>query len=175
MRVVHFALTSLILASCAETGGSEIVPIRTLLAETAGRPYECANYDRASDTCETLGRMTVRGRLIDFEIRTRQHFAPANVTERGELVIRVTSQIDGNVYCTTLSGAEISVAGTSDGDARRIVAAHRAALRQIGRTCTTYLRDGAHYRFVNASPSGFLADGPADRARFFAGPKPLRR
>ncbi len=166
----------LLLGAVATAQAAERVPIRRLLEETSGRPYECVDYDRRTDSCATLAKLDVDGDRIHYDIRTRTHWRPAPGRNGGELSIRVTSVIHGARYCTDLRKAEITVAGqVRNSDSAAIVAFYRDALDAVGRNCTSYIRAGDHYVSLGEAPEGKRLPDSTDEVWFFAEPKRIRR
>ena len=67
-RPIAVVLGIFVLSACAPTlPTGELVPVKMVLSETRGQPYECINYDAGTDSCEVISKNRVRGDLINFE------------------------------------------------------------------------------------------------------------
>ena len=61
-RTLAKLIPILVLAACGTAlPKGEAVPIQKVLSDTRGLPYECVNYDAASDSCAGIARRSVRG------------------------------------------------------------------------------------------------------------------
>ena len=57
------------LGACASNGelvAAKPVAVKTLLSMNKGKPFECVNYDQATDSCEAINRIRVRSDRIYF-------------------------------------------------------------------------------------------------------------
>ncbi len=169
------ALAALMLGGCdiapEVTQGAQ-VPIPALLAETRALPYECLGYEAASDSCESLSRMSLQGSAV---ISRGQFVVSPAPRITAEAVVAFQLTADGRA-CGNFSGIGLSFTGLPEGDAQ--VVADRI-LREIfagtGDVCVSYFRAGPDAFITELrDPDGALLPEGRDVVRFFATPKPLR-
>lgn len=163
------------LAACDEgySGASRgaVVPYPQVLAENAARPWECLNYDRATDSCEAIGRSTLQGnRFVSDGSVGRSAGRGGSYRLRGQGYVDAQGR-----GCFRPGDLQMSVAGgrTTEEDAF-IIDFTREVLKEIGETCTTTYRQGDHYIVESRAKSGQMLPDGRKTLHFFASPKRLR-
>lgn len=149
----------------------EVVPFSQVLAETKDRPFECIDYDPATDSCEAIGTTVRRGLVFISDMQVAVSAAPLVIAT---VRARARSDKQGRL-CTTGQDLSVNVDGMSDPNASRFIQdVMRAEIDRVGGVCVIYTRAGDDYVLVSVSTDGrVLPDGPS-RTTFFAAPKALR-
>ena len=173
MKYVAILTAGVALAGCMEpvpTATSGAVPFAQVMAETEGRPYECVNYDRRTDSCEGLTTYN-QNAPNTFATRSRSIFDEQGRVVEGSPVVRVRGDqacIDGTDYGLTL------VSGTSDLGLELALAQIDDFLAQQGEICLVILCDGDDYIAQFVSGPEMFTDVPPQHLTFFENPKRLR-
>ena len=175
MKPIAPILAVLALSACAmpppEKG--DVVPARALIAAQPKPVYECSNYDRLSETCETVTKIETRDSLwrakgvaaYDFDgTLLRMEF-----TGRGRF--RDTR------LCADLGDVDITLpdfAGTDMGALFRAVL--RAGFDGAGELCTSYFEtsEPGVYREEASLPDGTPIAGEVTTIRYFQSAPKLR-
>ena len=174
-RPVIVSLGFLTLAACASTSTlptAELVPVKMVLSETRGQPYECLNYDAGTDSCEILSKNRVRGDTIKFET-TAMFRGPQNETVQMRII--ADFEIVGSLYCGDMADVEIEVKGDlSAGERSLLQELMLAEMIRTGEVCGAYFRESGQYLSVTTDGSGRIIPDSVDRVQFFKAPKRLR-
>lgn len=170
-----FALGVLLLAAaCAPVPKGEPVPIKLLFAENAQKPYECAEFDARSNSCEALATRKVRGDRIDYRAEFILPRLPG-VPGKGHVTIDMPFQIEGDRYCGNFRRSNVRIKGLPSSYATDLAIALKAELAKEGDLCTSYYRDGSGYLSVTTRRDGSPIRDGTGVVVFLTQPKALRR
>lgn len=164
----------LIAASCAPVPRGEPVPIKMLFAENAGKPFECAEYEARSNTCEALAIRKVRGNRVDYRAEFIMPRLPG-VPGIGKATIDVPFRIEGDRYCGTFRRSNVKITGLPSSYATDLAIALKVQLSKEGDVCTRYYRNGAGYLSVTTRRDGTPIRDGTGPVLFVERPKALRR
>lgn len=177
MKYPAFALALLALAACdAPTSGlplgAEAVPFAQLLEETADRPFECAAYDPATDTCEGTATNRAVGDTFVSEARALVSQSP-----RIEVRSRAALTTIEDRACVNAADLEWDVRGDglSAFNQERIAVMMANEMATLGVICVRYLRAGSSYIQQTTDANGRqIADFDDTVVTFFARRPALR-
>lgn len=171
MKHVFAILAIATTSACMEpvTTVQGAIPFAQLLAETEGRPYECVNYDSATDSCSTLS--IFQPVSADTYIMTSAARFGVDVP-----IIEATTTMreQGTTQCTDFSDVTMSARGEQSFTLEAGLAQMEIELRKRGRFCGSYIPNGDGYIFHVTVGSQNELDDPNQPIRFFAAPKRLR-
>ena len=130
------------LGACASDGelvAAKPVAVKTLLSMNKGKPFECVNYDEATDSCEAINRIRVRSDRIYFSTDFLL-VGPVGETVRATIDSDFTLADGG--YCGSLKGSRVRFDGN-------LTPAEQQAFREItgvvmsmtGEFCDRYFID----------------------------------
>lgn len=173
MKTLVALACAVVLSGCATSfSQDDVVPYQDILAIAADRPYECARFDAASDTCEALstfrenrnGTVAIRSQ---FEMSI---FEPAKITIAADLTPT------GPKLCSDYSKVAVTVESKmTAGENRDLEALMRQSLRAYGTVCVAYYKRGNGLVAVSEYPDGRVVEGqPVFEIDFFEAPKSLR-
>lgn len=164
------------LAACETPAPSppagNVLPIKTVLAETKGRPYECSEYDPASDSCEALSRWRIIGNTVEAQtVFALNEGLPARIT----VVSRHTLSADGRI-CGLKGQPRIRVESDGSPEAERAIEELFTVLiaGALTEACGSYFRAQQGYITEATDRAGQLLPDGRGTSRFFATPKKLR-
>ncbi len=168
------SLGLLILAACAPVPKGEPVPIKLLFAENAQKPYECAEYDSRSNSCEAIAVRKVRGNRVEYRAEFILPRLPG-VPGQGHVTVRAPFQIEGDRYCGNFRRSDVRIKGLPSSYATDLAIALKVELAKEGDICTRYYRDGAGYVSVTTKRDGSPIRDGTGPVVFLTQPKALRR
>ncbi|MCV6594908.1 MAG: hypothetical protein OIF48_18300 [Silicimonas sp.] len=176
LRLFQLLSVVLVLAGCAPRGEvleATPVAVRALLAENRGKPYECVNFDPATDSCEAVSRIRLgRDRIslsTDFLL-----VGPVGETVRA--TIQSDFELNEGGYCGNLKNSRLRI----DGNLTKV---ERAAFRDVFRVVSSATGDFCDRYFVDEFGRTFTLsfdkDGAARReslsfVSYHRAPKRLR-
>ncbi len=161
-------------AACAPTPKGEPVPIKLLFAENAKKPYECAEFDARSNSCEALAVRRVRGDRVEYRAEFILPRLPG-VPGQGHVTINAPFKIEGNRYCGNFGRSDVKIKGLPSSYATDLAIALKVQLAKEGDVCTSYYRDGAGYLSVTTRRDGSPVRDGTGPVVFLTQPKALRR
>lgn len=165
---------AMLVASCAPVPRGEPVPIKMLFAENAGKPFECAEYEASSNTCEALALRKVRGNRVEYRAEFIMPRLPG-IPGIGKATIDVPFQIEGDRYCGNFRRSKVKITGLPSSYATDLAIALKVELAKEGDICTRYYRDGAGYLSVTTKRDGTPIRDGTGPVVFLSTPKALRR
>ncbi|MCF6444017.1 hypothetical protein [Nereida sp. MMG025] len=161
------------LAACAPSFSPDTaVSYKEILRMSEKQPYECAQYDAASDTCEVVS--TIKENR-DGTVAVRSQFQ-ANIFAPATITIDANLTPDGARLCGDYKNVGITVdSNLTAGENRDLAEILRQTLQAYGTVCGAYYRRGAGIVAVSEYPDGRLVeDQPVLGVQFFPEAKPLR-
>lgn len=173
MRLVRAAVLLSLLAACGTAlPEGEPVPLEKVLLDTRLAPWECADYDPASDSCTILALREVRGGRLFYDARGLMEGPEGQpMTMR----MKVDFAIEGDRFCGDMREAEIRFEGDlSPGTRGLMEELLLAELLQSGEMCNLYYRDAEGYLGVTTDRAGQVLPDGVERLHFFSAPKRLR-
>lgn len=161
-----------LLAACAVTPPKgDFVSFQQVAAETKGLPYECAEYDAATDSCEGLSR---------WKIKSNKVTATTEVAFNADGPLRMTmisshNIVDGKV-CGMNGTPKVLLNGKSyKRGTNPFVDFMTGAMTGImSDICAGYYRSGDGYYTEATGPDGKVIRDFSSRSRFFAEKKAVR-
>ena len=151
----------------------ETVSISKMLTDTRGRPYECFNYDAATDSCEGIAKRRVTGDRIHFDVSM---LVPGPKFDMIKISISASFKIEGARYCGNMRNAEITAKGDLNPAEKSVLEeVILAQMISLGDLCGAYVRgpSGAYTSVTTDREGRILPDG-MDRVWFFDQPRKLR-
>lgn len=148
------------------------LPFTEMLAENAGRPYGCFNYDTQSETCEAVERTTLSGD------RWRGQGVAATFlgNEVVHFNVRAQGTVENGLQCMDARDYSISIPRLEGfAGEREFVGLLEAAFAMMGSFCSSYYRmgDGVYYT-ESTRPDGSVIPDTEGTIRFFAEQPRLR-
>ncbi|MCF2905301.1 hypothetical protein L0666_09890 [Octadecabacter sp. CECT 8868] len=147
----------------------EVIPFSQVLAETEGRPYECSEYDAATDTCDAITTTQITGPGRYFS-RTTFFVDPSLPALEGALALYDR----GDAVCGNMANSELSFSGDVGFAQELMLASIESEFATLGEICVVYTKTENGYRTQVISGPDLAFEDPIDDYQFFASPKPLR-
>lgn len=161
-------------AACAPVPKGDPVPIKLLFAENARKPYECAEYDARSNSCEAIAVRKVRGNRVEYRAEFILPRLPG-VPGQGRVTINAPFRIEGDRYCGNFRRSDVKIKGLPSSYATDLAIALKVELAKEGDICTRYYRDGSGYVSVTTKRDGTPIRDGTGPVVFLSQPKALRR
>ncbi len=173
IRMMAAVAVTATLAACATTPvKEEIVPVKTVQAETAGRAFECLNYDAATDSCEGIGQWSISGdtatAISDVALADGSEILQMSVTSKHNIV-------DGKI-CGLIGEPTIRLNGKNTKPGENFLVDFMGGFLTgiMSETCSTYYRSGDGYFIEAATMDGTVLPDFSGSTQFFAERKTLR-
>ena len=172
-RFAWKAALFLALAGCGTAlPKGEVEPIRKVLSDNRSLPFECVNYDAASDSCEGIVSRRVRGDRIFYEATA---LLPGPEFDLVRVRMNVDFTIEGSRYCGNMRNADLRFEGKlSPGERSLMQELVLAELISMGDVCGVYYRESGGYVSVTTDRAGRVVPHGVDSIHFFNRPKKLR-
>lgn len=163
----------LVLAACGTAlPKGEIEPIRKVLSDNRSLPFECVNYDAASDSCGSIVSRRISGDRIFYEATA---LLPGPGVDLVRVKMNVDFKIEGSRYCGNMRNADLRLEGKlSPGQRSLMQELVLADLISMGDVCGVYYREGGGYVSVTTDRAGRVVPHGVESVHFFKRPKKLR-
>lgn len=124
------------------------ISIQDTLSANAERPFECADYVEASQSCAAVSKSQIDGNTLISANKTLISEAP-----RIEVQIKATLELAHGLACGTAATWDIAVVGEGVNDEfeQGIINAVRASVGKFGKICIAYFEKGGLLQAVNFS------------------------
>ncbi|MBP0483821.1 hypothetical protein [Sagittula salina] len=156
------------LAQDAEPSERTLVTGEMLQEIVAEAPYECANYDMDSDSCEAVTQLTFDGDMVAGTARSL--FA-----DDVEGTVMGTGTLEGDRICMAPDDITMQLQSPDSTMNEMVQNQFMAAIEALGTLCTTYyaLEDGGYVSVTTQADGTPIPDGE-EGVQFFGQEKSLR-
>ena len=172
--VAGLLFASAFLTACSlRVGPQDRIGFQELLTRTAATPFECANYDLETDSCEMISRYQARS---DGTVQARSTFI-LDADLRAVMTVTDTLRPEGARLCTDGKSTTAKVTGDqlTAQDNANLAELFLQTARAFGPSCISFFERGGVLVGLSETPDGQILRGqPAFVLTYFAEPKPLR-
>ena len=162
------------LAACATTPPKgEFVSLQQVASENAGKPWECANYDAATDSCEGLGRWTIKGDTVSAQSMVAIDAGDGQIIN---FTVNTTHKITNGQVCGLEGEVDMLIDGERYKKGQNFLADFMNGFLSgvLPEICNSYYRSGSGYYIQATNRDGKVMPDLSGTSTFFSTKKAIR-
>ncbi len=170
---VSLPLLALLAACATAPEKGEFVSVQQVAAENKSKPWECADYDAATDSCDGLGRWTIKGDRVTAQTMAAIEVGDGRILN---LTFNTKHTISSGQVCGLDGKVDLLINGKRFKDGENALSDFMKGFMGgvMQNVCAAYYRSGTGYYAEATTSDGKVLPDFSGTSTFFATKKKLR-